>query len=349
MSNTNPKFSVLIPVYNVEKYLAECIDSVLNQTYDNYEIILANDGSTDNSLEICRRYEAENDKITVYSKKNEGLFKTRYFLLTKAKGDYTVFLDSDDWLERDALAVLNDSVNEDNPDCIVYRIKEHKNGHVAVWEGENDFKEKVVIKDKPTVAQMVLFDQSYNSMCIKAVRRGLIGKVEMNNMGHVVHGEDLVRTLEVLKNCTTFVFLPDALYNYRRNDASITRSITASNFKIDFTVEKAVIDFAVRENIFGQTQEKDLETLRLRDINSMAYSTIFQIAKLNTTSKEKKKLFRELNENEFFNKYLNTGKPVDYSDFDKGHERYYKLFIKKRYNTLIFLGNLSRLKAKLGH
>ncbi len=347
MSRANPKFSVLIPVYNVEKYLAECIDSVLNQTYDNYEIILADDGSTDNSFEICKKYESEHRNISAYKKENEGPFKTRLFLLSKAKGEFVVFLDSDDWLDENTLSILKKTIEEDNPDCIIINILEHRYNKNILWS--SNISDKTVSEDKGMVARLFLFEQCYNSMCRKVVRRERIGEEKFSDYLHVKHGEDLIQSLEVLKNCEKFVFLPDALYHYRRNDSSLTRSVSASNFKIDFTVEKVVFDFSVKERIFGETNVKDLEYLRFRNINDTAYSTIFQIAKLNTSCKEKKNLFRQLNDNEFFKKYLNTGKPVDYSDFDKGHERYYKLFIKKRYNTLIFLGNLSRLRTKLGH
>lgn len=347
MSGNNPRFSVLIPVYNVEKYLAECIDSVLNQTYNNYEIILADDGSADSSFEICRRYESEHENIRAYKKKNEGPLKTRLFLLSKAIGEYLVFLDSDDWLESRTLSAIEESLEEDNPDCVIINALEHRQNKKILWP--TPATEKTIIEDKSAIARLVLFEHCYNPVWRKIVKRNLIEKEKYEQFYSVFHGEDLIQTLEILKNCNKFVILPDAFYNYRRNDASLTKNINVSNFTIDFTVEKTVFDFAVKENIFGKTQKKDLEKLRCLDINSMAYITIFQIAKLDTSNKEKKRLFKELNNNEFFNKYLNTGKPVDYSDFDKGHERYYKLFIKKRYNTLIFLGNLSRLKKLLKH
>lgn len=349
MSSSNPRFSVLIPVYNVEKYLAECIDSVLNQTYDNYEIILADDGSTDSSFEICRRYESEHENIRAYKKENEGPFKTRLFLLSKARGEFVVFLDSDDWLDNRTLEIVNKEQEEKNPDCIIYNIIEHHEDKDILWTSPDDVVVETIVKDKSEIARLILFNQSYNSMCRKVVRREKIGEEAFSEYLYIKHGEDLIQSLEVLKNCDIFLLLPETFYHYRRTPKSLTSNINYSNYVIDFNVEKAVMEFAIKERIFGNTQKEDLERLRCRNINNIAYSAIFQIAKLNTSNKEKKKLFKELENNDFFNKYINTGKPVDYSDFDNGHERYYKLFIKKRYNTLIFLGNLSRLKKLLKH
>ena len=100
------KFSVIVPVYNTQEYLKRCIESVLNQTYKNYEIILINDGSTDNSLEILKKYES-NSKVKIITQKNHGLSYTRNVGISHATGDYVILLDSDDFLEKDLFKVLN--------------------------------------------------------------------------------------------------------------------------------------------------------------------------------------------------------------------------------------------------
>ena len=111
------KFSVIVPVYNTQKYLKRCIESVLNQTYKNYEIILINDGSTDNSLEILKKYES-NNKVKIITQKNHGLSYTRNVGISHATGDYVILLDSDDFLEKDLFKVLN--LNIKNEDMIKF-------------------------------------------------------------------------------------------------------------------------------------------------------------------------------------------------------------------------------------
>ena len=97
------RFSIIIPVYNVEKYLRDCLDSVLGQSFSDWEAICVNDGSTDHSASILEEYASRDIRITVISQPNGGLSAARNTGMNAAKGDYVIFLDSDDWLEADAL------------------------------------------------------------------------------------------------------------------------------------------------------------------------------------------------------------------------------------------------------
>ena len=97
----NPLISVIIPIYNVEKYLSKCLDSVINQDYENLEIILVNDGTRDNSLAIANTYQSKDTRIKVYSQRNQGLSAARNIGLDKANGDYITFIDSDDYIDLD--------------------------------------------------------------------------------------------------------------------------------------------------------------------------------------------------------------------------------------------------------
>lgn len=117
------KFSIIIPIYNTEKYIERCINSVLNQTYDNYEIILINDGSTDNSQEIIKKYK-NNKKIKIINQKNYGLSYSRNMGIKESKGNYILFLDSDDYYELDLLKILNETIN--NQEIIKFGYKDLK-------------------------------------------------------------------------------------------------------------------------------------------------------------------------------------------------------------------------------
>lgn len=109
------KITVIVPIYNAEKYINKCVDSLLEQTYKNLEIILINDGSSDNSLEIIKKYEQENPKnIKVFSHKNHGLSYTRNVGLKNATGDYITFLDSDDWFDRDYVEILLNNIKDND-------------------------------------------------------------------------------------------------------------------------------------------------------------------------------------------------------------------------------------------
>ena len=97
----NPKISIIVPVYNVEQYLSKCIDSILNQTFKDFELILINDGSTDKSGDICDFYKQKDKRIKVIHKNNEGVAKTRNVGIANANAEYIGFIDSDDWIEND--------------------------------------------------------------------------------------------------------------------------------------------------------------------------------------------------------------------------------------------------------
>lgn len=118
------KFSIIVPVYNTEEYLEKCIDSIIKQTYEDYEIILVNDGSTDNSKKIINEYKNKySDKIKVINKKNGGLSSARNKGVSKATGEYILFVDSDDYIEKGLLKTLASKTN-DMPDLIRFQIKE---------------------------------------------------------------------------------------------------------------------------------------------------------------------------------------------------------------------------------
>lgn len=110
--------SVIIPIYNVEKYLTKCIESVINQTYKNIEIILVNDGSTDNSKEIIDKYSSIDSRIKVINKKNGGLSDARNVGIELAKGEYITFLDSDDWIELNMYEKLYKYIKQENADIV---------------------------------------------------------------------------------------------------------------------------------------------------------------------------------------------------------------------------------------
>lgn len=101
-----PLISVIVPVYNVEEYLTKCIDSIINQTYTNLEIILVDDGSTDRSLKICNEYLQKDARVKVIHKENGGVTSARKAGLLQAAGEYVTYVDGDDWLERDAYSVI---------------------------------------------------------------------------------------------------------------------------------------------------------------------------------------------------------------------------------------------------
>lgn len=129
------KFSIIVPVYNVEKYIGDCLDSILNQTYENFEVIVVNDGSPDNSQDIIDRYAKKDKRIRSFIKKNGGLSDARNYGVSKAKGDYLVFVDSDDSINCELLEKINE-VLDDKVDIVRYQVVKIENDQKTVDESE---------------------------------------------------------------------------------------------------------------------------------------------------------------------------------------------------------------------
>lgn len=113
------KVSVIVPVYNQEKYLDECIESIINQSYNNLEIILVDDGSTDNSLEICKKYKKQDKRIKLIHKENGGLSSSRNAGLKEATGDYIMFCDSDDYFLPDTVKLMEAEITKKDADYVI--------------------------------------------------------------------------------------------------------------------------------------------------------------------------------------------------------------------------------------
>ena len=139
------KVSVIVPVYNVEKYLRQCLDSILQQTYQNLEILIINDGSTDGSDAICREYLEKDERITYHIKENSGVFDTRMIGLQEASGAYVTFVDSDDWIEKTYIEELYDKLITYHADIVAanYYLFNDAENLFYFFMGEQDYYERL--------------------------------------------------------------------------------------------------------------------------------------------------------------------------------------------------------------
>ncbi|EGO9187936.1 glycosyltransferase family 2 protein, partial [Enterococcus faecalis] len=132
--------SVVIPVYNVEKYVEKCLDSVINQTYQNLEIIIVNDGSTDNSLSVCQKKKLSDSRIKLINKENGGLSSARNAGIECAQGEFICFIDSDDWIELDYIEVLLNGMENTNVDISVIQMIKVKDFNKIAFQSESQTK-----------------------------------------------------------------------------------------------------------------------------------------------------------------------------------------------------------------
>lgn len=219
-----PFFSILIPVYNVEKYLSVCLESVLQQSFTDYEIILVDDGSKDSSGQICDEYAVRYPNIIrVLHKENQGQISARVAGLQLAKGNYVCFLDSDDcWMEN-TLSRLHDTIEETNSDVVLFcwnRIDEC--GKVLSDTIPALFPQQGTI-GKKIVFERMLSTALINPLWAKCSKLELFDiDTDYSNFYKIQNGEDLIQSLPVLYRANSFYYLAEPLYLYRVNTASIT-------------------------------------------------------------------------------------------------------------------------------
>ena len=208
------EFSVLVPVYNVEKYLTKCLVSLEEQTFKDFEVILVDDGSNDNSGKICDKFCEDNKNMKVIHKKNEGLISARRTALEQSSGDYCVFCDSDDFLEKNALEELHNVISGKNPDLIIYNAYLYQNEKKETFF--KDVFEEGIIKDKQEIYVKLLTEYAINSLCIKAVKRDVVDIYKDYSMYYGYnYGEDLLQTIPLIISSSNIYYHNKELYDYR--------------------------------------------------------------------------------------------------------------------------------------
>ncbi|MCP3030057.1 glycosyltransferase [Halobacillus sp. A1] len=221
-----PCISVIVPIYNVERYLPACLNSILAQTFTNFELILINDGSEDRCGEICDSFSERDNRIKVIHQKNSGVSHARNEGLKVAKGDYIAFVDPDDTIEPSMYEVMYSVACENEADMTVCRIKtlnlftgtESKS---SIYEGkekvlsQNDIKNKIIplILNNKTV--------SLSSSVNKLYKKSIFDLYNVKFEEHKSHSEDVRLNLKILPHIDRLVYVDEALYNYfiRRNNS----------------------------------------------------------------------------------------------------------------------------------
>lgn len=255
------KFSVIVPVYNVEKYLDACVASVLCQSYGRFELILVDDGSTDRSAAMCDGYERRDSRVRVLHKPNAGQLHARCRGVDMARGEYCVFLDADDFLEPDTLEILEGHIARTDCDCVVYGYKWLRDG--AVFETARCDKRYSgeVLRDKRLVFNILLGNGSFNSVCRKCTRRACFDDRDYSEYYRIRFGEDLIYSAEIMENAESFLFIEDALYNYNFNTSSVTHTIDYDGRAPDSSAQRYVLSMLERTGVF---EKEDYDRLRNR-------------------------------------------------------------------------------------
>lgn len=247
--------SIIIPVYNAEKYINRCIKSIVNQSYQELEIIVVNDGSTDNSLSICTTLAMQDNRIKVISQENGGVSKARNTGIRFAKGEYVMFLDSDDYMLPDMCKTMLDVLQGKHVDCVICGIQEPECG---LWCPQRSIDYSTLVDFKRDFIYQLnteLLSPCWN----KIFKRQLITNLFNDNISF---GEDLIFDLEYLNNCTCLSFITTPLVYHDKQVAGSLVTKTGLQRLMDIEkIHKVIMQFAGEENI-----TQDLHKKYIRDL-----------------------------------------------------------------------------------
>jgi glycosyltransferase involved in cell wall biosynthesis len=312
--------SVIIPVYNVEDYLAQCLDSICNQTFRDIEIICVNDGSTDHSPDILTQYSLKDERISIINQHNQGLAASRNNGLKIAKGEYVYFIDSDDYLEFDALERLYDSIVSNDSDMVLFKfqtVDDYHNVHKRGVEfkidkifGDIDYANfTFTYKD---VKRHVM--NSAFSACLKLYKRDFIADASFP-IG--LNFEDVPVHVKLMLEAQRLSFVPESFYNYRSNPDSILNS-SANGFDI-FKVIDMVEDYLKKSSHYDELENEFI---------------FFKIAQILVYLKSEKS-------EEYFQKAKEEFEKITIKD-----EKTLKKYALKGYNLVLSSKNYSDYKRK---
>lgn len=290
-----PTVSVIIPCYNVENYLGKCINSVLAQTYKNYEIILIDDGSTDNSGKICDEYSKKEKKISVYHQPNSGVSRSRNIGIRKAKGKYILFLDADDiiapflldealkYMDDDIDAVFGGKVSIENADTFVFDEKFY--GQIIYEKGSlinlklHFLRHDITFGMNGSVAR--------NPGC-KLIKTEICKKVLFDESLKL--SEDILWNLELIENCSKICVVKQIWYIYRQHPLSKVHKYN-ENVIIEF--ENALFLIEQHIDTGNKTEFFSFCDMLISDIKIIAQSFLFN-KNFDLSNQERKQIIKRL-------------------------------------------------------
>lgn len=224
--------SIIIPVYNTEKWLSRCINSIISQTYKEIEIIIVNDGSSDKSEEIIKTYAEKDKRIVFINQENHGVSYSRNIGISISKGEYVAFVDSDDYIVEDYIEKLTHCMTK-GVDLVICGYDEvfiHENTLLTSSTHILD-KSKTLLLTGNIYTDLYYVREYVNSPCLKLYRKKHIIEHNIRFPDDMITGEDYIFNLNFYQYVSKYIFLPYAGYHYFNNAMSITHSVSLEHFK----------------------------------------------------------------------------------------------------------------------
>jgi glycosyltransferase involved in cell wall biosynthesis len=241
----NIKISVIVPVYNVEKYLERCVESLIQQTYKNMEIILVNDGSTDKSYEICKKMQQKYKKIILINKKNGGLSSARNVGIAVANGDYIAFLDSDDWVTQDCYEYMLNLATANNAevaDVMVVQVKNKYDKFQIKDEKVEVFSGKKILEHYLYRGMKETGGAPYSS-CRKLYKKELFND-DTSGFAENTVNEDICFNYRILRKCKRIAVSNQVKYFYFQSEKSISTGALKKKDLALLAISRELVDLA---------------------------------------------------------------------------------------------------------
>lgn len=327
----NELISIIIPVFNSEKYLKKCLNSVIKQSYENIEIIIVNDGSEDNSLSICNEFKEKDDRIKIINKENEGVSIARNIGIKESTGKYIQFVDSDDFLELDTCKILYENIKTFKADLVICGLKIYKND--ILLRTPHLEKRELKINEKFENYKFVL--PILASPCNKLYIKNLLCE-KFNN--HISLGEDFINNLNYLRKSNLVVTIPECLYNVcLDNEYSLNRKFDLER------LDKVLFLKKVEENFIKEIYKNDYDENYINCEYILAIHAFFRKV---CEVKNKKKFIELL---EFYLNKEDIKKHLDKCNFDRIDYKIFNYLCNKNFSELIYIFFKIKIMLKKHH
>lgn len=288
------KISVIIIAYNIEEYIERCLKSVLMQSLSEIEIIIINDGSTDNTLKIINELVINDKRVKIINKKNSGIIEARKSGIEIASGEYILFVDGDDWLELNACDRLYEIATENKLDLVIYN---------AFWVYKDRKDSYSIIENKESIKldplKNLFLGKIIPAMWGKLIKREFLNKFNIDYPNKISYGEDLATVSSWLINKPKIDILNECLYNYYQRENSITNMV--SNKFLDIIEAINFIELKLKEKNIYDKYRKEFEYMLYNHLFILKFITINHPSYIHIQIYNK---FKEKHIKVFNNKYI---------------------------------------------
>ena len=281
-----PLFSVIVPIYNVEAYLPQCIESILNQTYADFELILVDDSSPDNCGKICDGYAANDNRIRVIHKENGGLVSARQAGANEATGSYICCVDGDDWIAADYLKTFAEEAEKCLSDMIcvgmMLAFSDRQIPKAISFRAGAYCRAEIEKEIFPHLMQNKKAGYFTPTVWAKAIKRELYLSIQLSVDPRIKIGEDGACTIPCVYRAQSMSILPDCLYYYRQNDASMTKNKKAFSWSGPELIARHLMQqvdctqFDFQEQLYRKTAHELFSVVVSQFNRDEAYRTIKQ-------------------------------------------------------------------------